>query len=269
MPKQLIVTPERCTGCRTCELACAFAHGESFHLAKPRVAHVHFPDDRHITMLCLQCEDPACARVCPVEAIVRNEATGAMEILEERCIRCGTCLAACPFGNISVDPRFCDLEGGDYHLGKVSQLRITLNQVGTVCGVRGALDEECTPQDEERFALDEPVALEFPAEFRKVICRADVMEGNPFSRFWQSGFSKKGRLAVDRETIRCEYKKHSTRNKRTGPTEKTKTGNDNTGTEHTDCNHEARFLIVKSKKKRYKCTSPCTGSWKGDGNKGQ
>lgn len=118
MHKQLIVTPERCTGCRTCELACAFAHGESFHFAKPRVAHVHFPDDRHITMLCLQCEEAACAKVCAADAIVRNEATGAVEILEERCIKCMACRSACPFGNILTDEEGtgvlkCDLCGGD------------------------------------------------------------------------------------------------------------------------------------------------------------
>ncbi len=118
MQKRLIVTPERCTGCRTCELACAFSHGEAFHLGKSRVSHVHFSDDRHITMLCLQCEEAACAKVCAVDAIARSEATGAMEVDEERCIHCHACVSACPFGNIVLDEDHtgvvkCDLCGGD------------------------------------------------------------------------------------------------------------------------------------------------------------
>ena len=117
--RRLMIVPGRCIGCRTCELSCAFSHSHGrFVLGKSRCNNIHYPGGRHITMLCLQCEDPACARVCPVDAIVRNVETGAMEIRRERCIHCNVCVPACPFGNISIDPVDdhvvkCDLCGGD------------------------------------------------------------------------------------------------------------------------------------------------------------
>jgi len=118
MDRLLVVDPRRCTGCRTCELACAFAHGQ---LAQPGLSRVKvYPTgpDRHLPLLCLQCSQAACLQVCPTAALSRNEGTGAIELAEQRCIRCRLCVVACPFGNLHVDERSgaivkCDLCGGD------------------------------------------------------------------------------------------------------------------------------------------------------------
>jgi Fe-S-cluster-containing hydrogenase component 2 len=113
----LMVTPSRCTGCRTCELACAVSHGRQMMPARTRVRAFSFSEKENIPILCLQCGDAACAKVCPTRALVRNERTGAIEVDQERCIRCMTCIPACPFGNIYVDHTTtqvvkCDLCGG-------------------------------------------------------------------------------------------------------------------------------------------------------------
>jgi carbon-monoxide dehydrogenase iron sulfur subunit len=102
--RALVVTPSRCTGCRTCELACAVSHGRQMMPARSRVRAFSFSERENIPILCLQCDDAACVRVCPVEALVRNEATGAVEVAEDRCILCNLCIPACPFGNIYIDP---------------------------------------------------------------------------------------------------------------------------------------------------------------------
>jgi Fe-S-cluster-containing dehydrogenase component len=56
--------------------------------------------------------------VCPAGAISRSEATGALEIDQERCVGCKMCLMACPFGAPVVLPATgkmtkCDLCQGD------------------------------------------------------------------------------------------------------------------------------------------------------------
>lgn len=118
--KRLYVTPDRCTACRTCELACAFRHSSA--AVQPQAtritAHVVVPDVQNVPLTCLQCDDPACAKACPVEALVRNPLTGAIEVLEQRCVGCRQCVAACPFGQIRFDTAHtkafkCDLCGGD------------------------------------------------------------------------------------------------------------------------------------------------------------
>jgi carbon-monoxide dehydrogenase iron sulfur subunit len=105
MKKRLIVTPERCIGCRTCELSCAFVHAKGVeHLGKSRVNVYTLKPERHMPVLCLQCEEAACQKVCPTEALQRNPWTMAIEVIEEKCIRCRMCTVACPFGNITMEP---------------------------------------------------------------------------------------------------------------------------------------------------------------------
>jgi molybdopterin-containing oxidoreductase family iron-sulfur binding subunit len=45
---------------------------------------------------CMQCENPPCVNVCPVEATYMTE-EGVVLINHERCIGCRMCMAACPY----------------------------------------------------------------------------------------------------------------------------------------------------------------------------
>jgi Fe-S-cluster-containing dehydrogenase component len=46
----------------------------------------------------MHCEDPACANVCPADAISKDE-FGVVHTAEtSRCIGCSNCVLACPFG---------------------------------------------------------------------------------------------------------------------------------------------------------------------------
>jgi tetrathionate reductase subunit B len=52
---------------------------------------------RFVPRLCMQCEDPPCVSVCPVSATYRT-ADGVILVDEQRCIGCGYCVMACPYG---------------------------------------------------------------------------------------------------------------------------------------------------------------------------
>ena len=116
--KQLSIKPEKCIGCRTCELVCSFGHYQQFN---PKMANVKvFEYEKAavaIPLMCMQCEEPSCMKVCPVNAISRDDA-GAVTINYNKCIGCRMCMNACPLGNVSYHPALkkvfkCDLCGGD------------------------------------------------------------------------------------------------------------------------------------------------------------
>ncbi len=112
------VTIERCIACGKCELACAFAHGAEGKPSKTRINIFREGPEMGTPIVCLQCDDAACMAVCPTAALARNEATGAIEMLRDRCISCRMCVASCPFGNMMWDEGYhlvpkCDLCGGD------------------------------------------------------------------------------------------------------------------------------------------------------------
>ncbi len=59
---------------------------------------VHFPKS------CLHCENAACVTVCPTGASYKREEDGIVLVDEERCIGCGLCAWACPYGAREMDP---------------------------------------------------------------------------------------------------------------------------------------------------------------------
>ncbi|WP_027721163.1 4Fe-4S dicluster domain-containing protein [Maridesulfovibrio zosterae] len=99
--------PERCIGCRSCEIACVAAHmdedmveaGNKKLAFSPRIKIIH---EAQVTapIQCRQCEDAPCASVCPVGAIIYDGT--AVRINTELCFGCKACLAACPVGAMQV-----------------------------------------------------------------------------------------------------------------------------------------------------------------------
>lgn len=119
MHKELIIQPEKCTGCRTCELICSFVHVQEFDPTRSRINVFNFEKAGFsVPIVCQQCSVAACMEVCPVGAISRSDKTGAMVVDHDRCLRCKMCTIACPFGATIYDPikdiiAKCDLCNGD------------------------------------------------------------------------------------------------------------------------------------------------------------
>ena len=59
---------------------------------------VHFPKS------CLHCQDAACVTVCPTGASYKRAEDGIVLVDEERCMGCGLCAWACPYGAREMDP---------------------------------------------------------------------------------------------------------------------------------------------------------------------
>jgi Fe-S-cluster-containing dehydrogenase component len=51
-----------------------------------------------VPVVCMHCEEPTCAEVCPADAIKRTADGVVQSARKPRCIACGNCVIACPFG---------------------------------------------------------------------------------------------------------------------------------------------------------------------------
>jgi Fe-S-cluster-containing dehydrogenase component len=95
---EFFIDPSRCIGCQACYHACAECDthpGES-------MIHLEYVDretsPQTVPVVCMHCEDPACARVCPADAIKKTPDGIVQSALQSRCIGCSNCVLACPFG---------------------------------------------------------------------------------------------------------------------------------------------------------------------------
>ncbi len=99
----MIIDEEICWGCDTCELACKQENDppEGSRWIQVRTKGVQRVDGKlRLTFLparCLQCPNPPCKEVCPVQAIY-HRTDGIVLVDSDACTGCKACLEACPFG---------------------------------------------------------------------------------------------------------------------------------------------------------------------------
>lgn len=96
--RQFYIDPSRCIGCNACVAACAecdtHAGSSMIHLET-----IERGDTVQTTpIICMHCDEPACAAVCPADAIKRTADGVVQSSLKPRCIGCSNCVFACPFG---------------------------------------------------------------------------------------------------------------------------------------------------------------------------
>lgn len=115
-----LIDMTKCTGCRGCQVACKqwnqleaeqteFFSGEGYQnppaMSEYTFTRIKFRDYQKngqnefafYKEMCMHCEDPACASVCPVGAFQKTP-EGPVIYNDERCIGCRFCMVACPFG---------------------------------------------------------------------------------------------------------------------------------------------------------------------------
>lgn len=102
MKAAFVFTPDLCTGCEACRVACGNENAGGHDTGWRQVTtfnperHPALPT-RHLSLACNHCEQPACALGCPARAYRRDEATGALLLDEEKCIGCRYCSWVCPY----------------------------------------------------------------------------------------------------------------------------------------------------------------------------
>jgi Fe-S-cluster-containing dehydrogenase component len=107
----MVIDLDKCVGCQACTAACRMENNTA--IAGPDQAdrgrailwnevipsvEGEYPNVkmRFIPRPCMHCDDPACIKVCPVQATYKN-ADGTVIVDYERCIGCRFCTVACPY----------------------------------------------------------------------------------------------------------------------------------------------------------------------------
>ena len=107
----------RCTGCKTCMMACKDYNDLNLETAYRKVydyeggqwqegADGTYTCDSwvyHLSTSCQHCEHPACVANCPTTAMHKDPDTGLVSVDASKCIGCGYCAMACPYNAPKVD----------------------------------------------------------------------------------------------------------------------------------------------------------------------
>ncbi|MCA9900909.1 MAG: 4Fe-4S binding protein [Ardenticatenaceae bacterium] len=102
MPKpaemEFFMDPSRCIGCQACVQACTECdtHKGQSMIQLDYVDRNASPQT--VPVICMHCDSPTCAEVCPADAIKRTADGVVQTARKPRCIACNNCVLACPFG---------------------------------------------------------------------------------------------------------------------------------------------------------------------------
>ncbi len=105
----MLIDLKSCNGCRACMTACKGAHNIPFGQHKGREYYRIWPEEveqgtypyvlRSLTpMLCMHCENPPCAKACPIPGAIFTRQAGIVLIDGGKCNGCQACIPACPYG---------------------------------------------------------------------------------------------------------------------------------------------------------------------------
>lgn len=94
----MVIDLAKCQGCRDCTAACNREHflPEGQEWIKVLTIEDELGANYFLPSPCMQCQNPPCVKVCPVDATYLRD-DGVVLIDAERCIGCRYCIAACPY----------------------------------------------------------------------------------------------------------------------------------------------------------------------------
>lgn len=103
-----VIDNRKCIGCHACSTACKSENEVPLGVSRTWVKYVErgaYPDVKRTFQVtrCNHCENPPCARICPVTAMYQRD-DGIVEFDPDVCIGCKACMQACPYDAIHVDP---------------------------------------------------------------------------------------------------------------------------------------------------------------------
>ena len=103
-----VIDHRKCIGCHACTVACKSENEVPLGVFRTWVKYTEkgtFPDTRRFFTVerCNHCDNAPCIEICPTKALYRRP-DGIVDFDPSRCIGCKSCMQACPYDAIYIDP---------------------------------------------------------------------------------------------------------------------------------------------------------------------
>jgi len=103
-----VIDHRKCIGCHACTVACKSENEVPIGTFRTWVKYIEkgeYPDTRRFfsVLRCNHCDDAPCITICPVTALFRRD-DGIVDFNGDRCIGCKSCMQACPYDALYINP---------------------------------------------------------------------------------------------------------------------------------------------------------------------
>jgi len=103
-----VIDNRMCIGCHACTVACKSEHDVPIGVNRTHVKYIEkgeFPNNTREFSVhrCNHCADAPCVEICPTTAL-HTRADGIVDFDNDRCIGCKSCMQACPYDALYIDP---------------------------------------------------------------------------------------------------------------------------------------------------------------------
>jgi Fe-S-cluster-containing dehydrogenase component/formate-dependent nitrite reductase membrane component NrfD len=103
-----VIDQTTCIGCHACTVACKTEHEVPLGVNRTWVKYIEkggWPDTKRFfsVMRCNHCTDAPCVTICPTTALYKRD-DGIVDFDTDRCIGCKSCMQACPYDALYIDP---------------------------------------------------------------------------------------------------------------------------------------------------------------------
>ncbi len=103
-----LIDNRKCIGCHACTVACKSEHDIPVGVNRTWVKQVEkgvYPNTKRVFSVsrCNHCTDAPCVSICPTQALYTRE-DGIVDFNNDKCIGCKSCMQACPYDALYIDP---------------------------------------------------------------------------------------------------------------------------------------------------------------------
>jgi len=103
-----VIDHRKCIGCHACTLACKSENDVPVGTFRTWVKYIEkgeFPNTRRFftVLRCNHCTNAPCVTICPTTALYKRP-DGIVDFDNSRCIGCKSCMQACPYDALYIDP---------------------------------------------------------------------------------------------------------------------------------------------------------------------